>query len=151
VRLVCRTASAKLTGMASHLPQASAGIVTKPCPRSVAATISRLRGLIEDKGLKLFALIDHSGEATGVGLTMPDTKLVVFGSPTAGTPVMVAAPLAALDLPLKVLVWEDSAGCVSVSYNSPSYLAERHHLSDDMRARFEPIESITDALVAVDA
>jgi uncharacterized protein (DUF302 family) len=143
-------ASAKLTDMASHLPQASAGVVTKPCPRSVAATISRLRGLIEDKGLKLFALIDHSGEATGVGLTMPDTKLVVFGSPTAGTPVMVATPLAALDLPLKVLVWEDSAGRVSVSYNSPAYLAERHHLSEDMRARFEPIESITDTLVAVD-
>ena len=78
------------------------------------------------------------------------TKLIIFGSPTAGTPVMVAAPLAALDLPLRRLVWEDSAGSVSVSYNSPSYLAERHHLSDEMRARFEPIEAISDALVSVD-
>jgi uncharacterized protein (DUF302 family) len=98
----------------------------------------------------LFTVIDHSGEANRAGLTMPDTKLVLFGSPTAGTPVMVADPLAALDLPLKLLIWEDSAGSVSVSYNSPSYLAERHHLSDEMRARFEPIEAISDAVVAID-
>src|SRR3981189_1314237 len=112
--------------MASHRPQASVGVVSKPCPRSVAATISRLRGLIEDKGLKLFALIDHSGEANSVGRAMPDTKLVIFGSPTAGTPVMVAAPLAALDLPLKVLVWEDGGGAGWVSYNSPAYPAGGH-------------------------
>jgi uncharacterized protein (DUF302 family) len=96
----------------------------------------------------LFAVIDHSGEANRVGLAMPDTKLVIFGSPTAGTPVMIAAPLAAVDLPLKLLVWEDSAGSVSVSYNSPAWLAERHHLSEEMGARFEPIEAISDAVVA---
>jgi uncharacterized protein (DUF302 family) len=136
--------------MTSDLPHAPVGIVTKPTPHSVSATVSRLQRLIEERGLMLFTVIDHSGEADRAGLTMPDTKLVLFGSPAAGTPVMVADPLAALDLPLKMLVWEDSAGSVSVSYNSPSYLAERHHLSDEMRARFEPIEAISDAAVAVD-
>jgi uncharacterized protein (DUF302 family) len=136
--------------MASHVPNASGGIVTKPSPRSVAATVARLQRLIEEKGVMLFAVIDHSGEANRVGLTMPDTKLVIFGSPTAGTPVMVAAPLAALDLPLKLLVSEDPAGSVSVSYNSPSWLAERHHLSEEMAARLEQIETISDAVVAVD-
>ncbi len=79
---------------------------------------------------------------------MPDTKLVIFGSPTAGTPVVLAAPLAALDLPLELLVWEDPAGSVWASYNSPSYLAERHHLPDEMPTRLEPIETISDALGA---
>ena len=134
--------------MTSHPPEAADGVVTKPSPRSVTATVGRLRRLIEEKGLKLFAVIDHSSEASRAGLAMPDTKLVIFGSPTAGTPVMLAAPLAALDLPLKLLVWEDSARSVWVSYNSPSYLAERHHLSDEMRKRFEPIETIADAVTA---
>jgi uncharacterized protein (DUF302 family) len=100
--------------------------------------------------LTLFAVIDHSGEAKRVGLTMPDTKLVIFGSPMAGTPVMVAVPLAAIDLPLKLLVWEDAIGSVWVSYNSPSFIAERHDLSEEMQARFEPIETISDAAVAPD-
>jgi uncharacterized protein (DUF302 family) len=136
--------------MASHPLSASVGIVTKPSPRSVAETVGRLQRLIEEKGLMLFAVIDHSGEANRVGLTMPDTRLVIFGSPAAGTPVMVAAPLAALDLPLKLLVSEDTAGSVSVSYNSPSWLAERHHLSEEMAAHLEQIETISDAVVAVD-
>jgi uncharacterized protein (DUF302 family) len=135
----------QMTSPPSEVP---VGVVTKPSPRSVTATVGRLQRLIEEKGLKLFALIDHSGEANRAGLPMPDTKLVIFGSPTAGTPVMLAAPLAALDLPLKLLVWEDSAGSVWVSFNSPSYLAERHHLSDEMRQHFEPIETIGDALTA---
>jgi uncharacterized protein (DUF302 family) len=124
------------------------GIVTKASPRSVSDTVSRLTRLIEDKGLTLFTVIDHSGEANRVGLDMPDTKLVVFGSPVAGTPVMVAAPLAALDLPLKVLVWADADGAVSVSYNSPNYLATRYRLSDELRSRLEAIESITDTIVS---
>ena len=98
----------------------------------------------------IFAVIDHSGEAKRAGLTMPDTKLVIFGSPTAGTPVMVVAPLAALDLPLKLLVWEDSSESVWVSYNSPSFLAKRHRLSDEMRERLEPIEAMSDAVIAAD-
>jgi uncharacterized protein (DUF302 family) len=110
--------------------------------------VSRLVQLIADKGLKLFAVIDHSGEARKAGLEMPDTKLVIFGSPAAGTPVMVAAPLAAIDLPLKVLVWADTAGAVSVSYNSPAYVAMRYHLTDELRSRLEGIEIITDAVAS---
>jgi uncharacterized protein (DUF302 family) len=122
------------------------GVVTKASPRSVAETVERLRRLVDEKGLVLFAVIDHSGAAISAGLEMPDTKLVIFGSPVAGTPVMVAAPLAALDLPLKLLVWEDGDGAVWVSYNSPAYLAERHHLGGDLRARLEPINAISDAI-----
>ena len=127
---------------------ATEGIVTKPSPRSVDATVARLDHILEQKGLMRFALVDHSGEAAKVGLEMPDTKLVIFGSPAAGTPVMVAAPLAAIDLPLKILVWADAAGTVSVSCNSAAYLAGRHHLDDALRARLEPIEAISEALVA---
>jgi uncharacterized protein (DUF302 family) len=126
------------------------GIVTKPSGHSVAQTVSRLRQVIEEKGLTLFAVIDHSGEAKQAGLAMPDTKLVIFGSPSAGTPVMLAAPLAALDLPLKMLVAEDADGDVSVSYNAPSYLAARHHLSDELRSRLQGVEVMTDATVATD-
>jgi uncharacterized protein (DUF302 family) len=116
--------------------------------RPVAETVSRLTRLIEDKGLTLFTVIDHSGEAKRAGLEMRETKVVVFGSPAAGTPVMVAAPLAAIDLPLKVLVWEDEDGSVWVSYNSPGYLAARHHLVGDLRSRLEGIVPIAEATVA---
>jgi uncharacterized protein (DUF302 family) len=124
------------------------GVVTKASPRSVAETLQRLTGLIADRGLKLFAVIDHSGQAEQVGREMPDTKLVLFGSPAAGTPVMVAAPLAALDLPLKVLVSADREGSVWVSYNAPDFLAARHHLSDELRARLQGVEAISAATVA---
>lgn len=132
-------------------PEVIDGIVTKPSPRSVGQTVERLERLIDDKGLTLFAVVDHSGEAEKIGLKMPDTKLVIFGSPNAGTPVMVASPLAALDLPLKVLVWADPNGAVFVSYNAPTYLAERHHLTDDLSGLLKGIEPITDALVAADS
>jgi uncharacterized protein (DUF302 family) len=137
--------------MASLQPHASEGIVTKPSPRSVADTVTRLQQLIEERGLTLFAIIDHSGAAERAGLAMPDTKLVVFGSPTAGTPVMVAVPVVGLDLPLKILVWEDATGSVSVSYSSAAFIAERHQLSPEMEARFQPIEAISAAAVALDA
>lgn len=132
--------------MPSQPSPSTEGVVTKASPRSVAETVERLRRLVDEKGLVLFAVIDHSGAAISAGLEMPDTKLVIFGSPVAGTPVMVAAPLAALDLPLKLLVWEDGDGAVWVSYNSPAYLAERHHLGGDLRARLEPINAISDAI-----
>jgi uncharacterized protein (DUF302 family) len=122
------------------------GVVTKACSGSVAEVVDRLRRLIDEKGLVLFAVIDHSGEAMRAGLAMPDTKLVIFGSPKAGTPVMLAAPLAALDLPLRLLVWEDGGEAVWVSYNSPAYLAQRHHLGDDLRARLEAVDAISDAV-----
>jgi uncharacterized protein (DUF302 family) len=125
------------------------GITTKPCPYPVDETVNRLTHLAAQKGLTIFAVVDHSGEARRVDLEMADTKLVIFGSPVAGTPVMMAAPLAALDLPLKILVWADPHGAVSVSYNTAHYLATRHHLTDDLRARLDGIESIADAVIAI--
>lgn len=134
--------------MTLHGAQTTEGVVTKASPRTVDETVSRLTQLIANKGLMLFAVIDHSGEARKVGLEMPDTKLVLFGSPAAGTPVMLAAPLAALDLPLKVLVSAETDGTVWVSYNAPGFLAARHRLSDELRARLEGVEAISDATVA---
>lgn len=129
----------------------SEGIISKQSHRNVPASVARLLDVISQHGLMVFTIVDHSGEAAKAGLRMPDTKLVIFGSPAAGTPVMLAAPSVALDLPLKVLVSEDEAGGVRVSYNAPEYLAARHHLSDDLRARLEPIHAITDAVVSPDS
>jgi uncharacterized protein (DUF302 family) len=122
-------------------------IVTKPSPRSVDDTVRRLCDLVTSKGMKVFAVIDHSGEAQARGLDLRDTKVVIFGSPEAGTPVMVSAPLSALDLPLKVLVWADGDQ-TEVSYTAPSTLAARYGLSDDMGARLAGIDALTDLLVA---
>jgi uncharacterized protein (DUF302 family) len=122
------------------------GVVTKASPWSVAETVARLQAAVLAKGMKVFAVIDHSGEAQAAGLELRDTKLVVFGSPQAGTPVMVAAPLAALDLPLKVLVWDD-AGATKVSYTAPRALAARDGLSDALAGRLAGIDLLTDAVV----
>src|SRR5579872_2411361 len=102
------------------------GLVTISTTHSVDETLETLRNSFEIKGVMLFAVIDHSGEAAKVGLRMPNTKLLIFGSPKAGTPVMLAAPSIAIDLPMKILVAEDRDGKVSISYNSAQYLAERH-------------------------
>ena len=128
-------------------PKSSAGIITKHSSKSVVETVDRLRRLITDRGFTVFNVIDHSGVAERVGVQMPDSKLVMLGKPTVGAAVMLAAPLAALDLPLKVLVWEDRNGAVSVSYNSPEFLAERHHLEGALRAPFDAVESIVEAAV----
>jgi uncharacterized protein (DUF302 family) len=122
-------------------------IVTKLSARSVNETVSRLTEILAAKGMKVFALIDQSAEARRVGLQLRDTILVIFGSPVAGTPVMVASPLAALDLPLKVLVWTDG-GQTKVSYVAPEALAARHHLSPDLAANLVGIDALTDAVVA---
>jgi uncharacterized protein (DUF302 family) len=124
------------------------GVVTKSSAYTVGETVARLTDLIEARGLTLFAVIDHSGEALRVGLQLPDTKLLIFGDPAAGTPVMAFAPLAALDLPLKVLVAEGPGGAVSVSYNGPAFIAARYGLTDDLRARLEGIGPLTDAVHA---
>jgi uncharacterized protein (DUF302 family)/uncharacterized membrane protein YidH (DUF202 family) len=108
------------------------GITRLASQHSVADTVSKLENMLRAKNVKLFAIVDHSGEAEKAGLKMPNTKLLIFGSPKAGTPLMLAAPSVALDLPLKILVAEDSAGKVWVSYDSPKYLQERHHLPDDL-------------------
>ena len=104
------------------------GIVRIASQHSVTETVTKLEGMLRAKNVKIFAVVDHSGEAEKAGLKMPNTKLLVFGSPKAGTPLM----LAALDLPLKILVAEDASGKVWVSYNSPTYLQERHHLPEDL-------------------
>jgi uncharacterized protein (DUF302 family) len=123
-----------------------AGIVTKLSPSSVADTVSRIEAVLSAKGIKVFAVVDHSGEASNVGLELRDTKLVIFGSPKAGTPVMVDVPLAALDLPLKLLVWADGAQ-TKVSYTSPSELAARYHLSDELAANLAAVGPISDAAI----
>jgi uncharacterized protein (DUF302 family) len=124
-----------------------ADIVTKLSPLPVAGTVAKLTRLISAKGIKLFAVIDQSAEAHEVGLSLRDTTLVIFGSPAAGTPVMAASPLAALDLPLKVLVWDDD-GQTKVSYYSPDALAARHHLGADLAGNLAAINALTDALTA---
>jgi uncharacterized protein (DUF302 family) len=121
-------------------------IVTKLSPWSVQDSVARLSAIAADRGLKLFAVIDHSGEAEAIGLELRDTKVVIFGSPQAGTPVMQAAPLAALDLPLKVLVWLDG-NQTKLSYTAPRELAARYHLGDNLTTRLAGIDGITDAVV----
>ena len=123
-----------------------AGVVTKVSPRSVADTVGRLLEATAARSLKVFAVIDHSGEAEANGLELRDTKLVIFGSPQAGTPVMVAAPLAALDLPLKILVWADGDE-TKISYTAPSALAARYGFGDELAARLAGIDAIADAIV----
>ena len=124
-----------------------ADVVSKPSPRSVADTVHRLTSLIAARNLTLFAVIDQRAAAATAGLDLRATTLVIFGSPAAGTLVMVAAPLAAVDLPLKVLIWDDG-GQTTVSYYDPAALADRHHLSADLAARLSGIGPLTDALVA---
>jgi len=122
-------------------------VVTKLSQQSVTDTVAKLTGMITAKGMKLFAVIDQAAEARQVGLTLRETTLVIFGSPKAGTPVMAASPLAALDLPLKVLIWADGDQA-KVSYYAPAALAARHHLGADLEANLAGIDALTDALVA---
>ena len=133
-------------GMATTDPDDS-GVVTKVTSGSVSDTVSRLSEVATARGLKVFAVIDHSGEAKGRGLDLRDTRVVIFGSPEAGTPIMAAVPLAALDLPLKVLVWDDD-GQTKVSYTAPSALAARYRLSSELAGRLAGIDVLTDAVVA---
>ena len=122
-------------------------ITTKVSPKSVGDTLSRLTGILSATGLKVFAIIDQRAEAQRAGLDMPETTLVVFGNPAAGTPVMVAVPMSALDLPLKVLIWDDN-GQTKVSYYGPAALAKRYDLSPDLAAKLAAIDPLTDALIA---
>ncbi len=108
------------------------GIVDKLSHQSVEETVERLKRVLQSKGVTLFAIVDHSGEAEKVGMKMRPTKLLIFGSPKAGTPLMQAAPSVAIDLPLKILVWEDGQGKVWVSYNSPAYLQQRHGIPPEL-------------------
>ena len=126
---------------------AETDVVTKLSRESVAVTVAELTDMITGKGIRLFAVIDQAAEARQAGLTLRETVLVIFGSPQAGTPVMAASPLAALDLPLKVLIWTDE-GQTKVSYYAPAALAASHHLTAELAANLAGINALTDALVA---
>jgi uncharacterized protein (DUF302 family) len=114
------------------MPDAGNGIVSQRSHHTVDETVDRLKNLLQAKGVTLFALVDHSGEAAKAGMEMRPTKLLIFGNPAAGTPVMLAAPSIAIDLPLKILVWEDSEGKAWLSWNSPEYLQRRHGLPSEL-------------------
>lgn len=130
-------------------PATASAIVTKPTPWSVDDTISRIERVLASKGIKLFVVIDHSGEAQAAGLELRETRVVIFGSPVTGTPVMDAAPLAALDLPLKVLVWADGDQ-TRVSYSPPTTLAARYGLGADLAGQLAGIEVVVEAVLAGD-
>jgi uncharacterized protein (DUF302 family) len=119
-----------------------AGIIDKPSKHSVDQTVYRLKNMLKAKGVTLFALIDHSGEAEKAGMKMRPSKLLIFGSPKAGTPLMLAAPHIALDLPLKILVWEDGEGKVWISYNSPEYLKQRFGLPQELVQNIAVVETL---------
>jgi uncharacterized protein (DUF302 family) len=126
----------------SMVPIADNGIVNQLSNHSVGETVGKLKGILEAKGVTLFALVDHSGEAEKAGMRMPPTKLLIFGNPKAGTPLMLAAPSSAIDLPLKILVWQDVQGKVWISYNSPQYLQKRHGLPQDLLANIAVVETL---------
>ena len=116
------------------------GIVDLPTHSSVDETVARLQSMLQEKGVQIFALIDHSREAKRAGFEMRPTKLLIFGNPKAGTPLMLAAPSIAIDLPLKLLVWEDASGQVWISYNTPEYLQKRHALPQNLAAALGAVE-----------
>jgi uncharacterized protein (DUF302 family) len=118
------------------------GVINTPSNHSVDQTVEKLKGILQAKGVTLFALVDHSGEAEKVGLKMPPTKLLIFGNPKGGTPVMLAAPSIAIDLPLKILVWEDTKGKVWVSCNSTAYLQERHGVPPELLPNIAVVETL---------
>jgi len=124
----------------------AAGIVQRPSRHSFSDTVERLRNALKAKGIALFAEVDHSGEAEKVGLRMPPTKLFIFGNPKAGTPVMLASPSSAIDLPLKILVAQDGEGKVSVSFNSAEYLRERHNVPQELVPSLAAVEALAAAI-----
>ena len=123
-------------------PATDNGIVNMTSHHSVDETVERLKGILHAKGVTLFAIIDHSGEAEKAGMKMPPTKLLIFGNPKAGTPLMLAAPSSAIDLPLKILIREDREGKVWISYNDSAYLAKRHGLPAELIPNIAVIEGL---------
>jgi len=124
------------------LESPAAGVISLPCHHDVDTTLAKLKTMLDSKGVKIFAVIDHSGEARNAGMAMRNTKLAIFGSPKAGTPLMLASPTVALDLPMKMLVWEDAAGKAWVTYNSVEFIRQRHSLSADLAANIAVIETL---------
>ena len=125
--------------------QQEEGIVKIPSRLSVDDTVDKLETILKSKGVTLFALIDHSGEAEKVGMKMPPTKLLIFGNPKGGTPLMLASPSVAIDLPLKILVAENSEGKVWISYNSAEYLKERHGLPENLLQNIAVVQALAAA------
>lgn len=126
----------------SMTPNSDNGIVNVPSHQSVDQTLEKLQAMLRAKGVAVFALIDHSGEAAKIGLKMPPTKVLIFGNPKAGTPLMVAAPSLAIDLPLKILVWEDNQSKVWISYNTPEYLQKRHGVPQELMPNIAVVETL---------
>jgi uncharacterized protein (DUF302 family) len=124
------------------------GIISKPSKYSVPETLHRLETILASKNVKVFAVVDHSGEAEKAGMKMPPTQLLIFGNPKGGTPVMLAAPTAAIDLPLKALAWEDASGKVWLSYNDPAYIQRRFNLSDEVMKPLAGIGALIEQALA---
>ena len=120
----------------------NSGLINIPSNHLVDETVDKLKAILQSKGITIFALIDHSGEANKAGIKMRPTKLLIFGNPKAGTPVMLVASSSAIDLPLKILIWEDAEGKVWVTYNSPAYLQERHNIPIELLANVSVIEAL---------
>jgi uncharacterized protein (DUF302 family) len=125
----------------------SNGLTRVASPRSVEETVERLQSILTDRGLQLFALIDHSGEAEKVGMKMRPTKLLIFGSPKGGTPVMLSAPTIAIDLPLKALISEDESGKVWITYNTPEYLQQRHAVPENLVKNISGVGALVEKAV----
>jgi len=142
--LYTSVAAASLSVVSAH---AGGNVVTKPSQYSVPETIDRIEKAITAKGMKIFARIDHAGEAKNVGLDMRPTELLIFGNPKGGTALMVARPTAAIDLPMKALAWEDKAGNVWLTYNSPELLSERHGMPADLTSKLEPVGKLLEQAV----
>ncbi len=123
------------------------GLVHLRSPYSVAETLRRLESVLKAKNLSVFARVDHSGEAAKVGLPMRPTQLIIFGSPTAGTPLMIASPTLAIDLPLKALAWEDAEGTVWLSYNRPDYLQRRHEIPDELMKNISGVGAVLEKAI----
>ena len=129
-------------------PPTAAGVVTKRSAHNTETTVRRVVRWLDEHDVTVFCIVDHDGEARALGLTMNSTKLIIFGNPAAGTPIMNSAPLVALDLPLKLLVWDNDDGTTSVSYTTPAYLADRHHLTTESVQALSTIELVSDVAVA---
>jgi uncharacterized protein (DUF302 family) len=128
-------------------PSSEQGLIHLESPHTVPDTIARLAEIVKSKGIPILALIDHSGDAERAGLKMNPTQLLIFGNAKAGTPLMIAAPTAAIDLPLKALAWQDAEGKVWLTYNSPEYLANRHSIPNDLLKNIAAIKALCEAAV----
>lgn len=139
--------SLTVASLSPGMAQAGGNLVTKPSTYSVTETIDRIEKVVTAKGMKIFARIDHGGEAKKVGLDMRPTELLIFGNPKGGTALMVARPTAAIDLPMKALAWEDKDGTVWLTYNSPELLHERHGVPVELTSKLDPVSKLLEQAV----